>query len=160
DDARHRVALAFLPLGVPRGRHAGDLPAELRHPVADAAPVGLDLRLTGTTGADPTAAGDPAAGLPGQRLSPSAKPRKHVLHLRELDLRLALLAAGVLGEDVENQRSAVDDLDLDDVLELAQLARCQLTVADDGVGAGRDDDVPQLARLAGADVGRRVGTVA
>ena len=39
------------------------------------------------------------------------------------DLRLALPALRVLGEDVEDQRGAVDDLDLDDVLELAQLAR-------------------------------------
>ena len=52
----------------------------------------------------------------------------------------------VLGEDVEDQRGAVDDLDLDDVLELAQLAGRQLAVADDGVGAGRDHDVAQLAR--------------
>ncbi len=44
---------------------------------------------------------------------------------------------GVLGEDVEDQRGPVDDLDLDDLLEVAQLAGGQLTVADHGVGAGR-----------------------
>ncbi len=65
----------------------------------------------------------------------------------------------MLGEDVQDQGRAVDDLDLDDVLEVDQLARAQLTVADDGVRARFDDDVPQLLGLAGADVGGRVGLV-
>ena len=82
------------------------------------------------------------------------------MHLGERDLRLALPAARVLGEDVEDQPGAVDDLDLDDVLELAQLTRAELTVADHGVGAVLDDHIAQLARLTGADVGRRVGLVA
>src|SRR5205823_10037476 len=120
------------------------------HPGADATPVGLDLRLTGTAGSDPAAARDAATGLPGQRFAPSAQPRQQVLHLRELDLRLAFLAAGVLGEDVEDKRRPVDDLDLDLVLELAQLAGRELAVADDRVGGGRDDDVAELARLARA----------
>ena len=53
----------------------------------------------------------------------------------------------VLGEDVEDQRGAVDDLDLHDLLELAQLTGRQLAVADDGVGALRDHDVAQLLAL-------------
>ena len=125
---------------------------------ADPAAVGLDLGLTGAAGSRcrrPPAG--PATGLPGHRLTPAAQPRQQVLQLGQLDLRLALPALGVLGEDVEDQRGPVDDLDLDDVLELAQLAGGQLAVADDGVGAGGDDDVAQLLGLAGADVGRRVG---
>ena len=55
---------------------------------------------------------------------------------------------GVLGEDVEDQGGPVDDLDLDDVFELAQLAGGELAVADHGVGAGGEHDVAQLARLA------------
>jgi hypothetical protein len=53
----------------------------------------------------------------------------------------------VLGEDVEDQGRAVDDLDLDDVLEGAALARRELGVGDDGVGALGDDDVAQLGGL-------------
>ena len=66
----------------------------------------------------------------------------------------------MLGEDVEDQPGAVDDLHLDDVLELAQLTGRELAVDDDGVGAVLDHDVAQLARLARADVRRRIRPVA
>lgn len=66
----------------------------------------------------------------------------------------------MLGEDVEDQGRTVDDLDLDDVFEVDELTRAELTVADDGVRARFDDDVPQLGGLAGTDVGGRVGLVA
>ena len=98
--------------------------------------------------------------LAGQRLAPAAQPRQHVLHLRERDLGLALAGLGVLGEDVEDQRGAVHHLDLDHVLQVDQLGRGQLPVADHRVGAGLGDDVAQLLGLAGADVGGRVGLVA
>ncbi len=159
---RHLVALALLPLEVAAGLHARDLPAHLGHLLADAAPVGLDLGLTGTTGGHAAArgAGATATHLPGQRLAPAAQPRQHVLHLGERHLRLALTGLGVLGEDVQDQGGAVDHLDLDDVLQVDELAGAQLTVADHGVGAGLDDDVPQLLRLARADVRGRVRLVA
>ena len=66
----------------------------------------------------------------------------------------------MLGEDVEDQRGAVDDLDLDGLLQRVELSGGQLAVADDGVGAGGHDDVAQFLGLARADVGRRVGLVA
>lgn len=65
----------------------------------------------------------------------------------------------MLGEDVEDQGRTVDDLDLDDVLEVDQLAGAQFTVTDHGVGAGLDHDVPELVGLAGTDVRGRVGLV-
>ena len=128
--------------------------------VADAPPVGLDLGLTGATGTDTATAGHPTTGLPGQRLTPAAQSRQHVLHLRQLDLGLALPAGRVLGEDVQDQRGPVDDLDLEHLLQLVELARGQLTVADHGVGAGRGDDVADLGGLARADVGGGVRLVA
>ncbi len=63
----------------------------------------------------------------------------------------------MLGEDVEDQRGAVDHLDLELLLQLAQLAGRELAVADHGVGAGVLDGVAQLVDLSGADVGGRVG---
>jgi hypothetical protein len=146
-----------LALDLAAGLHLRDLPAHLRHLLADPPPVRLDLGLTGAACGEAAAT---ATHLPGQRLTPAAEPRQHVLHLRERDLRLALAGLGVLGEDVQDQGRTVDDLDLDHVLELDQLARAQLTVADDGVRAGLDHDVPQLGGLAGADVGGRVRLVA
>lgn len=66
----------------------------------------------------------------------------------------------MLSKDVENQSCPVDDLDLDDLLQRRELRRRQLTVADDGVGAGRQDYFAQFLRLAGTDVGGSVGFVA
>ena len=123
----------------------------------DPAAVELDLGLTGTARAHALAAGGLATGLAGHRLAPAAQARQEVLELGQLDLRLALPGLRVLGEDVEDQRGAVDDLDLDDVLQGAPLAGRQLGVADDGVGALGDDDVAQLGGLALAEVGGRVG---
>ena len=121
-------------------------PAQLGDPLVDAAAVGLQLGLTGTaqTHAAVRATG-PATGLPGQRRAPAAQPREEVVELGELDLRLALLGPGVLGEDVQDQRGAVDHLDLEPLLQVAQLAGRELAVADDGVGAGGHDDVGELA---------------
>src|ERR1700759_5046973 len=45
-------------------------------------------------------------------------------------------AGGLLLKDVENERGAVDDLDLDDLLQRVELTRRQFAVEDDGVGAG------------------------
>ena len=90
--------------------------------MADAAAVELDLGLTGATATDADAARGPATDLPGQRLTPAAQPRQQIGQLGQLDLRLAVPGAGVLGEDVEDQGGPVDDLDLELLLQLTQLA--------------------------------------
>ena len=55
--------------------------------------------------------------------------------LRQLDLEATLAGAGVLGEDVEDQRSAVEDLDVELAFEAALLPGRELVVEDHGVGA-------------------------
>ena len=157
-DGWDRVALAFGPLRIARGRIVADLAAQQRHLGADAATVELDLRLTRTAGAHARAArADLATGLTAHGVTPSAKSREQVFELRELDLGLALTALGVLAEDVEDHRGPVDDLDLHDVFEGAALARRQLGIGDHRVGADRSDDVAQLLRLAAPHISRRVG---
>src|SRR4029078_3459662 len=104
------------------------LAVELGDLGVDPAPVGLDLRLTGAAAADAGAASNPAADLAGEGASPAAEPLLHVVELCQLDLGLALPRLRVLGEDVEDQRGPVDDLDLEPVLQVAQLARRQLAV--------------------------------
>ena len=82
------------------------------------------------------------------------------MHLGQFDLCLALPAGGVLGEDVQDQRGAVDDFDLDDLLEGVQLGGAEFTFANDGVGTGRDHDLAQFLGLPRPDVGGRIGLVA
>ena len=155
---RDRVALALGPLGVAGGAHVAQLGAQLGDLGVDPAAVGLDLGLTGTTATDAAALrADAATGLAGEVATPAAQPLLHVAELGQLDLGLALTRLRVLGEDVEDQRGPVDDLDLDLVLEVAQLAGGELAVADDGVGAGVLDDLVERLDLAAADERRRVG---
>jgi hypothetical protein len=99
---------------VARPSPSGDLAAQLAHARSGSGRRSVSIfGLTRATGTDAATAGDTATGLPGQRLTPAAQARQHVLHLGQLDLGLALPAAGVLGEDVEDQRGPVDDLDLE-----------------------------------------------
>src|SRR5690606_26682724 len=140
-----------------RGAHVLELAPQLGHPLLDAPAVGLQLRLTRTAATDTAAlAADTSTGLPGEVATPATQSLVQVLQLGQLDLRLALPALRVLGEDVEDQRGAVDDLDLEAVLQVAQLRGAQLTVEDDGVGPGGVDHRTQLTDLARADVRRRV----
>src|SRR5699024_11425269 len=129
-------------------------------PHARGPPAARDLRLARTARADALAAGDATARLPGHRLAPAAQARQEVLELRELHLCLALPGLRVLREDVQDERDAVDDLHLDDVLEAAPLTGRELRVDDHGVGADGRDDVPQLTGLAAAEVRSRIRLVA
>ena len=56
-------------------------------------------------------------------VAPAAQARQPVAQLRELDLDTPFLARRVLGEDVEDQRDAVDDVDLEQLFEVALLRR-------------------------------------
>jgi len=76
--------------------------------------------------------------------------------LREFDLRLALSALGVSGENVEDQCRSINDLDSDAILEIPQLGECQFAVADHRVSAGGHHHITQLGDLTAANVGRRI----
>src|SRR5829696_7751907 len=93
---------------------------------------------------------------PGPRPPMPTPPLTQVLQLRQLDLRLPFCTFGMSGEDVEDQGRAVDDLDLDPILEITQLGGSELSVADHGVRASGDDQLPQLVHLAPTDVGSRI----
>ena len=71
-------------------------------------------------------------------------------------MRLAFARLGVAGENVEDERRAVDDLDLDDVLERAPLRRGKLGVGDHCVRVEGRDEIGKLMRLSRPQIRRRV----
>src|SRR5699024_2638980 len=101
-----------------------------------------------------------ATRLPGHRLTPASQAREEVFQLRELDLGLAFLGFRVLGEDVEDERGAIDDLHLHYGFEPAALGRSEFGVNDDGVGAGSGDEIGELPGLSRSQVRGRIGGVA
>ena len=125
----------------------------LRDPRPDDPPVGLELALAGTAGADPAAGPRQVGPQPGQA-------RQLVLELGELDLEPALVGLGVQREDVEDQPAAVDDLDLEQLLERALLGGRQLVVGDEHVEAGLALGGDELLGLALADIPVRVDVAA
>ena len=117
--------------------------------VADDPPVRLELALARAPRAD--------AALGAREVGPQLRqPRELVLELRELHLEPALVGPGVLGEDVEDQPAAVDDLDLDEVLEGLLLCRRELVVGDQQVEARLGLRGDEILRLALAHVPVRV----
>src|SRR5690606_27806452 len=105
-DVGRPAAVAGLALGVAVAGHLTQVGLQLVDPAQDPAPVDLELGLTGATASAEAAAG--ATGLLGQRPALAPQPGQAVAVHGQLDLGLALLAGGVLGEDVEDDRGAVD----------------------------------------------------
>ena len=139
-----------------RALHLGELAAQRRDAVAGEAAVRLDLGLTGSTGERPA---------PGRaqalEVGPQPPHAGHVvLELRELDLQLAVGGVRVVGEDPEDHGGAVDDGELELLLQVALLARGELVVGGDHVGVGRLGRRLHLGDLAGAQIGVRVRLVA
>ena len=139
-----RVVGEMLEVGLELGDAAHDAPA-----------IDLELRLAA---AEPGA--DAAALLRqvGGRAAPQS--RQAVAQQRQLDLRLALERVGVLAEDVEDHRGAVDRRAAEQLLEVELLGRRQLVVEHDGVGVDGEADLLELLGLALADVPRVIGRVA
>jgi hypothetical protein len=134
-------------------REALELLLQARHARGDASAIDFELRLTGSTRAD-------ARALLAELVAAAAQARQAVAQLRELHLHHALLALRVLGEDVEDQRGAVDHVDLEQLLEVALLRGAELVVEHDEIDVEGVADHLQLLRLAGADVGGGIGPVA
>ena len=138
--------------------------AELLQPAAqegDApagqAPVGLELRLTRATGAYAAADVPQAAAEPFEVLPHPPHARQVVFELSELDLELALGAARMLGEDVEDQLGAIDDPCGQRIFEPALLGRAELVVDEQGLGPGRLELRLQLVELPLAYVAALIG---
>ena len=86
--------------------------------------------------------------------------RQRVLELRELDLELAVPALGALGEDVEDELRAVDDLEVGELRDGARLRGRELAVEDEHVRVELDRADDDLLELALAHDELRVDVVA
>ena len=128
------------------------LPFEAVDPPGHPPPVDLALGLTRAPGAD-------AAGLLAEPGAHPPEPGQAVVEQGQLDLRLALRTVGVLGEDVEDHRRAVDGGATQQLLEVELLGRCELVVEHDRVAVRLEGHGLQLVDLAPADVVGGVGRV-
>ena len=154
-DRRRGRGLAAGALDAAVALDAREPPPQRGDPVAGEPAVRLDLRLAGAAGAD--AAVDAPRPEPFEVGPQAPHAGEVVLQLRELDLELALGRVCVVGEDVEDDRGAVDHRDVERRLEVALLARNELVVAGDQVGAVTLDLRAQLGELAAPEVAVRVG---
>jgi hypothetical protein len=98
---------------------AVDQDAQLADFVVEHAPVEFDLLFTW-----PPAQTD-ATLLSLKVCPPSHKTGRLMLHLRQFHLKLTLVAAGTLGEDLEDQADSLNDLDSPDLLQITLLYRRQ-----------------------------------
>ena len=103
-----------------------------------------------------SASSDSAAQLRHLRAS-SGQPGKHVLQLRQFDLKLAFAGSRVAGEDVEDQLRAVDDAHIEFALQVALLRGREFVVEDRQLGASRRQRAFQLLDFAAADKRGRIG---
>ena len=120
--------------------------------VDESATVRLQLGLARTPRAD-------ATGLLGERPPGAAQSRQPVLQEGQFHLRLALGSAGVLREDVEDHRGAVDGRSTEDLLQVALLGRREVVLEDDGVGVDREADLAQFLHLARPEERGGIGRV-
>jgi hypothetical protein len=93
--------------------------AQLADLIVEHAPVEFNLLFTW-----PTAQTD-ATLLSLKVCPPSHKTGRLMLHLRQFHLKLTLVAAGTLGEDLEDQADSLNDLDSPDLLQITLLYRRQ-----------------------------------
>ena len=118
--------------------------------VADQAAVGLQLGFAGAARADRALHPLEVGPLPGQA-------RQQILVLRQRHLHRAFAGARALGEDVQDERGAVDDLAAEPLLQRALLRGGELVVADHDAGAQLAAHGGNLFQLAFADPGAWIG---
>ena len=152
DQRHHRDPRAppSVPLQPPMALHALQLATDLHDSPADDATVRLELCLTRPARADATAEPLQVRPLPDQS-------GQQIRELGQLDLQLALAGARALGEDVQDESGAVDDLDPEGFRDIALLDRRERVVGDEDVGAALARHLRDLVHLAASEVEARRG---
>ena len=127
------------------GFEAGD-------PAGEAPTIDLELGLPGPPGAN-------AACLLAERPARPAKAGQPVAELGQLHLSLTFGAAGVLGENVEDHRGAVQGRALQNGFEVPLLGWGEVIVENDGVGVMILGHRADLIGFSASDVGGPVRLV-
>ena len=122
---------------------------DFRDAAADAAAIHFQLGFARPARAD-------AAAQTGHHHTQARQPRQLVLHLRQLDLQLALARRGAHGENIQNQRRAVHHAAADDLLQIAHLRARQFVVHDQQIDIRALHHQGNIPRFARADVGAGV----
>ena len=154
-DGHHRDGVLHppLPLDGPHLTHLLQLLLQTVDALADVAAVALQFGFAGAAGTD-------AAALPGKADAHAGKPGQKILILGQFDLQPALPGLCPLGEDVEDQRAAVEYRHAQNILQGPDLACGELVVKNGHGGCRGLDQQPHLLGLALADEGVGVGSVA
>ena len=129
----------------------GQIFFQSRDAVADDAAVELELRFADAAGSD-------AAGLPLEMRPRACQAREHVFELRQFDLRARFAAPCAPREDIQNQSTPIDHLDLGDLLEVARLRGRKVVIEDDQFRAAVCSQRLELLRFSAADVRGGIGT--
>ena len=77
--------------------------------------------------------------------------RQQMLQLRQLDLQLAFTGPGPLSENIQNQRRAIQNLAIEDLLQIAALRRRKFVVENDRIDIRPAAMQRKLVRLAFAN---------
>ena len=130
--------------------HRHEIAFDAIYALAHLPAIRFELRFTFT------AAHTDATGLPRQVTPEAREAREQMLELREFDLKLAFPRASTLRKNVEDQRGAIQDFDLEDFFQVAGLRRGKFIVKDGRVHAVLFAERGELASLALADVSGRI----
>ena len=93
---------------------------------SDATAVRFELRFTGTSAADPPAQTREARSLTGET-------GEQITKLRQFDLHLPFSAMRPLRKDIENQLRPIDDREVGDLFNGAQLRGSQILIEDEQI---------------------------
>ena len=126
-----------------------ELLLEARYPVAGLAAIDLDLRLARAPRPDTSL-------LPREVLPEAPEAGERIVELGDLHLDSRLARARPPGEDVEDELGAIDDVDVEDLLDVPRLRGREIVVEYDEVRAAVVNLPGELLDLAFADEGRAV----
>ena len=119
-------------------------------------PVGFELRFAGAARAD----GRARTGLALEMGPHAGQPRQQIFILRELHLQPALLCAGTLGENIENESAPVHDAHAELFLDRPRLRGRELVVDHNEITLVVRYDLLYFLQFARAEKAARVGRLA